>query len=384
MSARRHINRWFDQLVGEGYTRDQEQLYRARILAGILSIYISLMILTSMYMLFIAPVLRLSAVLASVLQLFMAGSYGYVLYLLRFGQAYQRCVDLTVLTTLVGVLLGIGVSGGPLVSPATPLMVVPVLIAFSLGTRQKGLKWSFFVMLSHMFMIMCGLWWIQFPQFLDPLQMTSQHVVHWVVTYFAIIFLMMIFQSIMYRLKQERDAERDRFAYMAAHDPLTGLANRILFDEQLTRALASCERNKNIVGLMVIDLDGFKPVNDRFGHAAGDLVLKAIALRLTELLRKTDTVARIGGDEFAVIVENVLTPPGVQIVAERIIAEINKPYEGLPAEVRIGASVGIALYPQDTRDEDQLRVFADRAMYVAKLKHNSYRLFSPEMNPDKE
>ena len=123
---------------------------------------------------------------------------------------------------------------------------------------------------------------------------------------------------------------------------------------------------------------------DRFGHAAGDLVLKAIALRLTELLRKTDTVARIGGDEFAVIVENVLTPPGVQIVAERIIAEINKPYEGLPAEVRIGASVGIALYPQDTRDEDQLRVFADRAMYVAKLKHNSYRLFSPEMNPDQE
>lgn len=375
------ISQWFDRLVGSAYAADQEILYKARILAGIVTLYVVLLLLTCVYMVVLAPLSLLSILVTTSLLLLMMGGYLYILRLLKYGNDYQRCIEQTVFTTYLGVVIGIALSGGPLVAPGTPIMVVPIIIAFALGTRNSGLKWSCITLATHIALVLVDQKLVHFPQLLDMSKILTHHVSHWVVTYVAIIFLMMVFESINHRLKIERDAERDRYAYLAAHDPLTGLANRSMFDAQLTRALASSDRNRNIVGLMIIDLDGFKPVNDTLGHDAGDLVLRTIATRLRALLRKTDTIARMGGDEFAVILENVMSPPGVEIVASRIIAEINKPYEGLPAEVRIGASIGIANYPDHTQDEEKLRVYADRAMYAAKKQHNCYRIFSAEMDP---
>lgn len=371
--------RQLDRLLNNSFTEDQEILYRARVLAGIVSLYVLLLVFTCGYMIALAPLSISSVIITVLLLLVMMSGYLYVLYQLKYGNNYPRCVELTVLCTYAGVVSGIALSGGPMAAPGTPIMIVPIIIAFSLSTRHSGLKWSNIVFLTHIAMIAINEWVFKFPQLLDTSRMLTHHIAHWVVTYFAIIFLMMVFESITRRLKKERDAERDRYAYLAAHDPLTGLANRSMFDAQLTRALANSDRNKNIVGLMIIDLDGFKPVNDTLGHDAGDLVLRTIAARLQGLLRKTDTIARMGGDEFAVILENVMSPPGVGIVAERIIAEINQPYEGLPVDVKIGASIGIANYPDHTRDAEKLRVFADRAMYAAKKEHNCYRMFSPEM-----
>ncbi|HSC74867.1 MAG TPA: GGDEF domain-containing protein [Pseudomonadales bacterium] len=379
MTGGKELARLFDRMVNSGYLNDQETLYKARILAGIVSMYIMLMLVTCGYILFFAPLSGGNIAVSMALLLTMTGGYLYVLYLLKYSNNYERCISAVIFFTYAGTVFGIATSGGPIDSPATPIMVIPIILAFSLSTRHGGLKWSCIVATTHLLMIAINQWLFRFPQLLDTAYMTMHHLMHWVVTYFAIIFLMLIFESITHRLKQERDAERDRYAYLAAHDPLTGLANRSMFDSQLTRALANCDRNHNIVGLMMIDLDGFKPVNDQYGHDAGDLVLRTISERLQILLRKTDTIARMGGDEFAVILENVITPPGVDIVAGRVIAEINKPYEGLPASVKIGASVGVAMYPGHTSDEEKLRVFADRAMYVAKKEHNCYRVFSPEM-----
>lgn len=373
------ISQWFDRLVGSAYAADQEILYKARILAGIVTLYVVLLLLTCVYMVALAPLSLLSILVTTSLLLFMMVGYVYILRLLKYGNDYQRCIEQTVFTTYLGVVVGIALSGGPLVAPGTPIMVVPIIIAFALGTRNSGLKWSCITLATHIALVLVDQKLVHFPQLLDMSKILTHHVSHWVVTYVAIIFLMMVFESINHRLKIERDAERDRYAYLAAHDPLTGLANRSMFDAQLTRALASSDRNRNIVGLMIIDLDGFKPVNDTLGHDAGDLVLRTIATRLRALLRKTDTIARMGGDEFAVILENVMSPPGVEIVAGRIIAEINKPYDGLPADVRIGASIGIANYPDHTQDEEKLRVYADRAMYAAKKQHNCYRIFSADM-----
>jgi diguanylate cyclase (GGDEF)-like protein len=130
---------------------------------------------------------------------------------------------------------------------------------------------------------------------------------------------------------------------------------------------------------MIVDLDGFKPINDTLGHDAGDKVLVAIADRLNLLLRKTDTVARIGGDEFAIILENIASPSVIDVIAQRVIDEIGLPYRELPVDLRVGASVGIALYPDHAGDCERLRIFADRAMYEAKKSHNCYRTFSPNM-----
>jgi diguanylate cyclase (GGDEF)-like protein len=379
MNPGKGFSNWTDKLVSVSYASDQEILYKARILASIVWMYIGILLITSFYLFFFAPIPFSSAVFSALLLLVMAVGYAYVLREIKSGKDYESCIDRVVFFTFIGVVAGIATSGGPLEAPCTPFLVVPIILAFALGTRNSGVKWSVITLLTHIAMIGVNEGVVKFPQFLDADNMLTYHVLHWVVVYLAIIFLLLIFSSITYRLKRERDAERDRYAYLAAHDPLTGLANRSMFDIQLTRALANCDRNNNIVGLMMIDLDGFKPVNDQYGHDVGDQVLRIIAERLQILLRKTDTIARMGGDEFAVILENVMTPPGVGIVADRVIAEINRPYEGLPAGVKIGASIGVAMYPDHTSNEEKLRVFADRAMYVAKKEHNCYRVFAPEM-----
>ena len=369
----------FDRLISPAYIYNHEVLYRARILAGIATLYILLIVITAAYVIFFAPFTNNNITVTLAVLVCMTLGYSLVLYWLHHGEKYRHCAEITIFFTYAGVVMGIATSGGPLESPAMPIIVIPIVLAFTLGTKYSGLLWSGVVLLTHIAMIAVDRWVLKFPQLLDMSKWVTLHSIHWIVNYSAIIFLMLVFEAITQRFKQERDAERDRYAFLAAHDPLTGLANRSMFDSQLTRALASSDRNNNITGLVVIDLDGFKPVNDALGHDIGDSILCAIADRLTNLLRKADTIARIGGDEFAVILEIVASPPGIDIVAQRIVDEIGKPYDILSADMKVTASVGVAMYPEHTRDDKLLRIFADRAMYTAKKTHACYKIYASDM-----
>ncbi len=155
---------------------------------------------------------------------------------------------------------------------------------------------------------------------------------------------------------------------LALYDELTGLANRKLLQEQLTTAIASALRDGGSLGLMFIDLDGFKAVNDRLGHDVGDSVLREVAERLTSVVRQNDLVGRLGGDEFVVICET-LDESSALIVAERITEAIRAPYEGVPTPLGISASVGVVLtHPTAgaVPSGDTLLVHADAAMYRSK------------------
>jgi diguanylate cyclase (GGDEF)-like protein len=164
------------------------------------------------------------------------------------------------------------------------------------------------------------------------------------------------------RRRKAVEAELQR---LALHDPLTGLANRVLFYERVGHALSTHARAGETFAVLFIDLDGFKQVNDQLGHSAGDAVLRTVADRLRYCLRDSDTVARFGGDEFAIVVERLAAPADVEITAERIVAEVGRPIEVGPHQTRVTASVGIALnHPGDSAD-DILRE-ADLAMYTAK------------------
>ncbi|AIT25550.1 GGDEF domain-containing protein [Bordetella holmesii] len=149
----------------------------------------------------------------------------------------------------------------------------------------------------------------------------------------------------------------------AYHDPLTGLNNRLLFRELAQLTMRTAQREKRPLALLMLDLDGFKAVNDQHGHAAGDSVLKQAARRMTETVRGSDVVARLGGDEFV-----VLLPGADALAAERVasllIAVLSYPFAGVSAS--IGVSVGIALFPQDGATLDVLLDRADRALYEAK------------------
>ncbi|GAA1821167.1 diguanylate cyclase [Planosporangium flavigriseum] len=168
------------------------------------------------------------------------------------------------------------------------------------------------------------------------------------------------------QLLKERDALATRLHEMAFTDSLTGLANRALFLDRLGEAVLRSRQDGSRVSVLLVDLDDFKPVNDRFGHAAGDAILIEVAARLRGCVRSTDVVARLGGDEFAVLLEQA-PPDGYTTTAERIVQAISAPFRVAGNDVRVGASVGVAVVRADADDASSLLQRADEAMYTAKL-----------------
>lgn len=158
-----------------------------------------------------------------------------------------------------------------------------------------------------------------------------------------------------------------RLADLALRDDLTGAANRPLLHDRLGLALAAAAREGSYVGVLYLDLDGFKPINDRYGHRAGDEVLVEIARRLATCVRTTDTVARIGGDEFAIVLPHLSDPNEAAEAAERARRAIAVPVHALGAEISVGASIGIAT-GVGTEDPHLLLHRADLAMYAGKPK----------------
>jgi diguanylate cyclase (GGDEF)-like protein len=178
----------------------------------------------------------------------------------------------------------------------------------------------------------------------------------------------------------ERRRSEAKIAHMARHDALTDLPNRMLLNERLELAAARARRGE-IVAIHVFDLDLFKNVNDTLGHSVGDKLLRAVADRLRALVRETDTIARIGGDEFAIVQVALEQPADAERLAERVIETVSKPHDIDGHQVIIGTSVGIALGPTDGVDPDQLMTNADLAMYRAKSEgRGAVRFFQPGMD----
>jgi diguanylate cyclase (GGDEF)-like protein len=170
--------------------------------------------------------------------------------------------------------------------------------------------------------------------------------------------------SALHRRTLERDlqAERERYAQMVSHDALTELPNRRLFRDRLHQALARARRRDRRVGVLFIDLDGFKDFNDRHGHGAGDELLKAIGARLAATVRGEDTVARIGGDEFGVLLADVHDAEDAAAVGGKLLVALSAPVALEDAEVRLGASVGVAVFPDHGIDPDAVMRAADDAV----------------------
>ncbi|MBI4989304.1 MAG: diguanylate cyclase [Rhodocyclales bacterium] len=173
----------------------------------------------------------------------------------------------------------------------------------------------------------------------------------------------------------ERKRAEARVQYLALHDALTGLANRVLFFDRLNSAIVAARRKEGAFSLLYLDLDDFKPINDTFGHEAGDLALRSVAERLRDCVRESDTVARLGGDEFILLVNDTLDEAAAITVAEKTIATLTRPLPIDGCTQLIGCSIGIVLYPRHGEDADSLMRHADAAMYNAKrLGKNRYLL----------
>ncbi len=179
----------------------------------------------------------------------------------------------------------------------------------------------------------------------------------------------------------ERMQVQERLQYLAHHDTLTELPNRALFLDRLRQALARARWHKRLVGVLFVDLDRFKVINDTLGHDAGDRLLQALGERFARAVRERDTVARLGGDEFAILLDEIASANDTAGIAKKVLAALAPPFMLDGRELFVSASIGVALYPADGEDASTLLKHADTAMYRAKdLGRNNYQFYSSEMS----
>ncbi|TMF21750.1 MAG: EAL domain-containing protein [Chloroflexi bacterium] len=184
------------------------------------------------------------------------------------------------------------------------------------------------------------------------------------------------FVGIMHDISEQR-AQKDALEYQTLHDPLTGLPNRTLFNDRLRQGIAIAHRERKQLVLLIMDMDRFKEVNDTLGHHIGDLLLQQVALRLAAILRQSDTVARLGGDEFAVLPAGGTDLHGGSQAAKKILHSLEQPFLVDGRNIDVGASIGIALFPEHGEEANTLMRHADVAMYVAKRTKRGSAVYAP-------
>ncbi len=185
------------------------------------------------------------------------------------------------------------------------------------------------------------------------------------------------------RIAERRQQSEEALRRAANQDSLTKLPNRVVFQERLAEALSSATRIDRMVAVLLLDLDHFKDVNDTLGHPAGDALLKQVSARLLECARKSDTVCRLGGDEFGIIQTNLNSEIGVEVLARRIINSVAQPFDLGDERVFTATSIGVTVFPHDDREANKLIKNADLALYRAKQEgRNKYQLYDSEMNAE--
>jgi diguanylate cyclase (GGDEF)-like protein len=205
----------------------------------------------------------------------------------------------------------------------------------------------------------------------EDIRRTQRNIVGGVVAVLALLYGALFFivkhaDGLIKRHEQERARTEELIRHLANHDTLTDLPNRRLLDDRLNQALIQARRRGTRVALMLIDLDGFKIINDTLGHRAGDTALQTVARRLSGCVRDADTVARVGGDEFVVLLNDLAQAADSIKVADKILHDVAQPMAIDGQQIAVGVSIGISVYPEDAGDGESLFKLSDAAMYRVK------------------
>jgi diguanylate cyclase (GGDEF)-like protein len=293
----------------------------------------------------------------------MGASIGYASSMAVFRCTGHNVVSANILaftfyTTIIVSLLSI--SGQMLIGCMLYLLALPFLVTLT-ANYISGVVWVVMVAMA--------------PILLDNFGSANFELLflgNWVALSLGLFIAIYSAQNYLNTLSQRVDVERSWLEFVAGHDSLTGASNRATFDRRLQESIAICKIHGTKAVLVYIDLDKFKPINDTYGHQAGDIVLKAVAERLQRLVRRSDIVARLGGDEFAILFDQC-SPAGVQPVIDRMATVVSEPIEVSGNHLSVGCSLGVVVCPDDGLDAEHLAHKADERMYAAKRRGDSSR-----------
>ncbi len=369
--------RIIDFFVPAGFEPADDRTLRARILVGV---NLAFLVVIAMVAYVSIGELSMPGMDTRVtISLLAAASSGLVagVLLLRLSGSLALAANVTIVSVYVTLLGAVGLQGG-LQAPSIAFYLVLPVIAGLFSGWGSGLFW----------MAMSGLTWagfyaletagVQLPGQLPKQTHDTNVLLNLIVASVAITLIVVIYEVMNERLRHALQLEHRKYEYLAGHDALTMLPNRRTLSEQLENAMRRARRAGTSAAVIVLDVNGFKAINDGHGHQAGDRVLCGVAERLTGLLRSTDTVARLGGDEFAMVIERVDAREGLVVVLEKTDLELNRPHLIDGVEVMAPAAIGVACYPEDGDSVGALLRSADMAMYESKASRAPY-VFASEL-----
>jgi len=359
---------WFRLCTGHTtYNPLDEELYRQRLL-----------VMTSFFWLLNVAVLTLATPLLIDLTpdgklaaqvLFVVAALGVLLSILALRHLKSRVLALNVLLViLAGAFSGACLIFGGSQSPTFILMLLVPVAAAIAGNVYIAMIWSVAVLAFWSAMVVAERSGIVFLQIIKPENHSAGMTTAYAALAMSVVSLILVYAEMNKRLRTSLQASNIELAHLSTHDQLTGLPNRRFYDKRFTQALHRAAERGELMGLLFIDLNDFKQINDTYGHGAGDKLLVAVAQRLHSSLRETDLIARLGGDEFAVVLEDIRSTDELTRIAHKLSQAIEQPVSVRQLELKFGASIGLAIFPIDGRQKQELEEQADKAMYYAKQR----------------
>ncbi len=374
------LTRLLDYFIPQAMTADPASYTRAQILVGVVLVNLFLSLLTIIGITLWMNLNTFNYIVAYAIVGQCVFLYSLSLYCLRVKSRFLLAGNITAFSIYSTVLVAVLITGGYSLSPFMQMFILVPVSVFLLVGLTSGLFWSVLIFLSLFALLfverILGFEYQLLPQ--RDIDTFNRFLPFIIMS--MIITALVIYELVSESLKKQLNREKNRFAFKASHDSLTDLPNREEFYERLRHGIRQCAVDNSRLALAYIDLDGFKPVNDTYGHHAGDKVLKSISHRIRNELRHNDTIARLGGDEFALILTNLKQDTDITRIVTKVLGLIERPVEiGAGKEVSVSASAGIAVCPLDSTNSEQLCQLADRAMYEAKNRHNTFEFVTSEL-----
>jgi diguanylate cyclase (GGDEF)-like protein len=365
---RKARNWWFELCTGrEVYARSDEEHHRQRILVMTSGFWLITVLLFTIFVPFVMQLNPQGQIAADAL--FVATIVGVVLSMLILRLRGDRIMALNVMLFIyAGAFAAACFVFGGTESPTYPLLVLAPAMAAIVGSVALSTSWGLLVLAFWVGVLQAERNGFQFTQIIVPQNQSMAMMMGFTALAIAVVSIIIIYAEMNKALRQSLQDINAELEHLSSHDQLTRLPNRRFYDDRMALALQRAAENGSMTGLLFMDLNDFKKINDTHGHGAGDKLLIAVAQRVQNSLRETDLVARLGGDEFVAVLEDVKSPEEITRLAQKLSLAIEQPLYVRQKVLKFSVSIGIAIFPIDGRQKQELEEKADRAMYLAKKR----------------